>query len=142
MSSTDYANIHTAVLSIWALNSEFSLPTQYENTDYTPIKGTPWARLTIIPVDFRMATMGGIGSGAEDEHTGFLNIELFYPPDQGWGDALAKLDAIRAAHSPTIYGDVGNATIYITATRRTGGRVEDGWYRVGLEVEFYARTTR
>ena len=146
MAANDFSDIYTALLFSYDF---FGGPpgiseanTQFENTEYTPTEGTAWARVTVVPADVRIATLGGLSTGGEDEHTGVLLIDLFYPPNKGWADAMADADWLRLKYAATIYGDSGDATVYTTAARRSGGRVEDGWYRVTVEVEWYARTPR
>jgi hypothetical protein len=112
---------------------------QWENREYTPSKGTQWMRVSTIHTDSFVATLGG---GGEDQHEGILLLELFYPPDDGFGAATTDADIIRAAAKAGVQGISGATALYIKNTRRSGGRVDDGWYRIDLEVEWYARSVR
>ena len=137
--ATDNIDIQSVMNSTWTSNSNFSLATVYEGQEYTPVHGTPYARLTITPSDAYPVTMG---SGGEDEEIGILFVDLHYPAGAGMGDVLRKADEIQTAYKVGTHGPSGGVHLHVTSNRRSGGRVKDGWQMVTIEVGYRARKTR
>ena len=121
--STDFNDIESGWQFLYSIiNTALSgIPTHYMNKKYTPVVGTAYVRQGHAPAPVTFRTMG---SGGEDEHTGFFTLDLFYPASTGQGAAIQAADIIRSTIS------------------RSGGRVEDEWYILPVSVEYRARTFR
>lgn len=69
-----------------------ALSTAYEGVSFTPVVGTPYQRVILVPRKPKNTTMG-------DDHyreVGEFQIFLCYPTNQGTGNALARADVIRS----------------------------------------------
>lgn len=117
----------------------FSLPTAYENRNYEPKPGTPWAELFVIPNQPEVATLGDAG---EDSHTGIFQINLNYPPNQGEGPILATADAVRAVFSAGKRLTNNGQTMTVLSCGRSRGIQAGGWYRISITITWYALTAR
>jgi hypothetical protein len=131
------ANIRAALVDAYeSLNLE--LETAHENRPFTP-GADPWAALFVVPNAPAVATLG---DGGEDEHSGFMQIDLNFPQHTGTSEVLAAADEIRA------YFVAGRRLIYegqevlIRSSGRSAGLNVNGWYRVSMTVFWTARTIR
>lgn len=137
--ANDNMDIHEGFNDVWVASSRFGLDTVYENQEYTPVHGTPYARFTITPSDSYPVTMG---SGGEDEEIGILFIDLHYPAGAGAGAAYSKADEIMTVLKVGVHGQANGVYLHVTSVRRSGGRVENGWHKVTVQVGYRARKTR
>lgn len=135
-----YANLSSALRQAYD-NGGFGLDTEYQNkkTDFDKKPSSPWARVTIGGADPEASTMGSAG---DDEHLSFMQIDLFYPKNEGVFNVFAKADEISAvfkAGASFIYGD--DAVTIRNCGRDTGANV-DLWYRVIITINWYAHVSR
>lgn len=133
-----FANIKSALVSAY-VNRGFSLPTAYENKQFDPKPGKPWASLVIVP---NQPSASSVGEFGEDQHDGFFQIDLNYPLNTGDGAILAKADEISwhfRAGRAFVYAD---QTVRIRSAGRSPGRVVDGFYRISLTINWTARVAR
>ena len=121
------------------VDGSFGLSTAYENRTFEPTKGTPWASVMVERVDGSAVTLGDSG---EDNHAGYMQIDLNYPTNEGDGDILAKLEALRAYYTPGTSFTSSGQSVIIRYCEPSGGRLVDGWYRISLTVYYYARIAR
>ena len=83
-----------------------------------------------------------LGDAGEDNHPGFLQIDINYPKQQGTKQVLIKADEFAS------FFTAGKALIYNTqqvkvlSSSLSPGRYVGGYYRVSLTINYYARTTR
>jgi hypothetical protein len=131
------ANIRAALAAAYE-SLDLHLDTAHENRPFKP-GNSPWASLFLAPNAPAVATLG---DGGEDEHTGFLQIDLNYPQHTGTAGVLETADKIRA------YFVAGRRLVYdgqevlIRSSGRTAGVNVDGWYRVSMTIFWTARTNR
>lgn len=98
-----------------------------------------WLQLFNMRADSTPVTLGDAG---EDNHAGFLQIDINYPKGQGTGDVLGKADEFAS------FFTAGKSLLYNTQEVKviscslSSGRYVGGYYRVSLTVNYYARTTR
>ena len=135
----NFQKIQAALITAWDTSS-LGLNTAYENSEFQPVDGVAWARIVIIPTSAIVATLG---SGGEDEHLGTMWIDLFYPPDKGNGDALemaGRVEELYQAGSGFTYS--GQTVTVRNPVSRSGGRIDENWYRLTLRIDYRARTFR
>jgi hypothetical protein len=121
------------------VDGDFDIETAWENRKFNPVNGTPWARVTIIPNQPEIVTLGATG---EDEHTGVMQIDLFYPQDKGDGDILAMADSIREVFKGGARLVNEGQMVIINSCGRGAGRNENGWFRMIITINWWARTQR
>ncbi|MGI0119688.1 phage tail terminator-like protein [Zooshikella sp. RANM57] len=122
------------------LDGGFNLPTAYDNRSFEPEGGQPWAQVFI---NNNMPDPVTLGDKGENEHTGFLQIDINYPINAGDGDALEKADEI------TNYFHIGRPfnfeeqSIFIKSSgvNRLSDQPAE-WYRLVITVNWSARTRR
>ena len=111
----------------------------WPNVDFTPPNDAPYAKVDILTNAPEVATLG---RGGEDQHTGVLQIALYYPLQAGQGaliSAYQKLFTIFAAGASLAYGDA-EVTI-VRCGMSPAGKV-DSRYVTYVSVYWRARTTR
>ena len=118
--------------------------TAFENQAFEPTPGTPWAQLFLVPSQPSAASLGDSGL---DEHTGFLQIDLNYPINEGTGAINIKADEIRAhfkAGARFVDDEFSQdpQSVLIRSCGRSNGRNVNGWYRVSITVFWSAWTQR
>jgi hypothetical protein len=124
----------------------FGLETFYQNVKLShpsklkqPPSGQPWAYLTQTTAD--IAPMG-LGDQGDDEHKGFMQIDLNYPLDIGEGLILAKFDAIKSYFKAGRSFVSGGQVVIIRSCGRSSGRVVEQNYRISVSVYWFARVSR
>lgn len=108
-----------------------------ENTDYTPVTGTPHQRVYLLAAEPDNTEFGSMFQ----EH-GIFQVTLAYPLQNGAGEATARAELIRAAFrrgtSLTQAGDV----IVIEKTPEIGpGLPGDAFYELPVRVRWYVNVT-
>jgi hypothetical protein len=131
-------NIKGALVSAYVAGA-FGLPTAHENKIFKPVTGTPWASLFVVP---NQPSVGTLGDAGEDNHDGFLQIDLNYPLNKGDGEALSKSDEMRDYFKAGSRHVHSGQVVTVTNCGRSIGRQVDGWYRITLTINWYARTAR
>jgi len=134
----DFKDIQGALIDHW-VDSALGISTAYENSKFSPVEGTPWARLTILPSQPEIMTLGPSG---EDEHLGILQIDLYYPTDEGNSPVLTMADSIRTAYKAGTSLSYNGQSVVILNCGRSGGELENGYFKIMLNVAYRARTTR
>lgn len=98
-----------------------------------------WVQLHNIRASSSPVTIGASG---EDDHPGFMQVDFNYPVNKGTGALYAKADALAAAF-PAGRPLLSNGQyVHVTRTSLGPGRVVGGYYRVNLDIYYYARTSR
>jgi len=115
------------------IEADFQIPTVYENTSYTPVVGTAYAELRMLPNDKTAYTVSDV-----DETDGIFRIILRYPANAG--AMAAKIKAQDIAEYYTIGSQVeydGQSAI-ITGFSRQEGFPETGWYKIIVSIRYRA----
>jgi hypothetical protein len=130
--------IEQAFLSSWITDkSEFSLPTAYENKDYTPTPQTAYAEIINLP-----NPLDPLSLKDSDETSGIFRIILRYPVNQSAIIAKTKAQEIVDYYNiGTIVSYSGQSAI-IRKTTRQNGAPEDGWYKTVVSLQYFAIITR
>lgn len=131
--------IEKALLTAWDAFNAGGISTAYENANFTPVEGTPWAQVFFLPDQPKAVTLSGTG---EDEHTGILQINLNYPQGAGAGAAADKADAIREYFEAGARFAFESQEVLVLSSGRAGGRNDEGWFILPVSINFMARTAR
>lgn len=116
----------------------FGLETAYENAKFTP-GSAAWAEFWVV---FDSTVSATLGTHGENETTGFVQVDLYYPLDKGSGDITTKADAICD------YFQLGRSFSYdgqyvtIQKIDYSPARPDGGRHRLTLTIHFYARHLR
>lgn len=111
----------------------------YDNAAFEPSAGTPWARITVIPTQPEVTSLGDTGY---DEAVGVLQVDLFYPLNQGNGQALTKAEAIRSYFKAGKRFSYGGQDVVSRSAGYRNGREQNGWFRVMVEIQYIAHINR
>ena len=131
--------IRTTLVSAY-LECNTGLPTTYGNAPkYVPTIDQAWANLYIIP---NMPVGFELGQNGSDDHTGIIQIDLFYPLGKGDSDMLAMCDKIRQyfVHGKSVTYN-GQAVTFGRSGGR-GPRNEDGQYKESMTINWRAKVAR
>jgi len=137
-----------------ALTGQFSvmglgIDIVYPNAAYEPQSGEPWVRLDILPNQPTIVTLGRSGY---DQHTGVMQITLFYPKGETDFPILRMADTIESALQPFIRGSFltsGNVIVKLLSigigpviTDRVSVSTisqSQSWFTVPINVEYRAQ---
>lgn len=107
-----------------------SLPTAWQNIPFTPVIGTPYQRVAILPVAPDNSVMG--------QHFYFeqviFQVVLCYPENAGSSAAMTRAEAIRTwfKRGTTM---VGAFTVIVKDTPAIAPAMSDaGWYMVPVSI--------
>lgn len=112
-----------------------ALAPKYENHTYTPVSGTPYQRLTLLPQRPQNDEIAG-----NYTQRGDLQVDLFYPADNtGPAAAEARAEAIRAAFYRGRALTSGGVTVTVWNTPEIGTAYEDAdRFVVPVFIPFFA----
>lgn len=108
-----------------------SLPTQYDNQDFTPPDQAIWARLTILPGESFKVSSGGQG-GSRFRTPGVMIVQIFQPFGQGDKEGLELADVVKTAFRSMNVDSVTYRTPLISTIGRTGP-----WWQINVNCPFY-----
>jgi len=83
-----------------------------------------------------------LGDQGEDNHPGFMQIDINYPKGKGSGDLLVKADEIALAFPSGRALTYNGQEVKVLSTTLGPGRYVGGYYRISLTINYYARTQR
>lgn len=118
-----------------ALNG-MSPPISYawENSKFTPVVGTPYARVTLLLAEPANPEWG---SGYTEQ--GFLQVDLAYPLNAGPNAATARAELIRSTFYRGASFTASGVTVNIERTPEIlPGRVEEDRFVVPVRIRFYS----
>lgn len=111
-----------------------ALSTAYENAPFTPVNGTPYQRVWLMPNTPDNPEMGGWMT-----ERGILQIDLCYPLNAGPSAATARAELIRTTfHRGASFTASGVTTTIERTPEIMPGRVEDDRFVVPVRVRFFA----
>lgn len=112
-----------------------ALVTIWENTEGTPVNGTAYQRVFLLPGPPR-----NLEIGPSYTEQGVLQVSLYYPLGTGPAAATARAEAIRAAFKFASTHTASGVTVLVTATPEIGpARTEDDLYFLPVRVRFEAQ---
>lgn len=114
-----------------------ALATAWENDEYTPVTGTPYQRVYLLPVDPENIEYGDVY-----RENGILQINLFYPLKAGTATAATRAELIRSTFKRgNSYSKDGiSVVINKTPKIKQGRRIDDRWM-IPVDINFFAHVT-
>jgi hypothetical protein len=107
-----------------------------ENTDYTPVQGTPYQETFVLAAEPDNPEFGPMF-----REQGIFQITLNYPLQEGSGAAASRADLIRAAFKRGSSFVQGGDTIVIERTPAVGpGMPGDTFYQLPVRIRWYVNT--
>jgi len=107
----------------------------WQNVDYTPVVGIPYAAAYVLPAEPENPTMG---DGFYREQ-GIFQISLFYPLQVGTAVAEARAELIRTTFKRGTSMTSGTVTVRVNRTPEIGqGRVDGDRWHIPCKVSWYA----
>jgi hypothetical protein len=135
-----FSNIESALIKAFVDGNFFDAgKVAFENVTFDPPNAEPWAKLTFMPTQPSVATLGDAG---QDEVLGFLQIDLNYPKDSGTQAARLKFEAIRNVLKAGAKFSYGSEVVTIRSCGCSQGRIVNNYYRVSVTVNFYSHINR
>lgn len=137
---SNYLNIEKALIQ--AYNTVGTLvPTGYPGKELEEADKPDglWAHVHNVRAESDPVTLGDAG---EDNHPGFMQIDLNYPKGKGSGDLLVKADELATAFPSGRTLTYNGQEVKVLSTSLGPGRYVGGYYRISLTVNYYARTVR
>ena len=119
------------------IDAAFGIAIAHENQSYTPVPGTPYAELLLLPNNTIPNTISDL-----DETTGIFRVILRYPENKSAGPAKTIADSILTTFKVGSAHTYSGETARVTKTKREPGYQEDGWYKVVLTMSYHALLTR
>lgn len=133
------SNVRAALIQAFTNGAFFAQENiAFENMAFTP-GALPWAKITFSPIQPVVATLG---QGGTDDQSGYLQIDLNYPQGTGEADIMAKADAIRNAFPAGSSCAYSGQVVTVANCGRSQGRISNGYYRISVTINFYARIPR
>lgn len=112
-----------------------ALATAYENASFTPVAGTPYQRVNLLPATPDNTTLGD----AYYRETGIFQVTLLYPANAGPGTAEARAEAVKAHFKRGTSMTESGVTTLITRTPAIAGGFQDGdRYAVPISITYQA----
>jgi hypothetical protein len=94
-----------------------SLSTAYEGVSFSPVNGTPYQRVQLVPSRPENPTLG-------DEYfrdNGEFQVFLLYPSNKGTGEVLGRAEALRSHFKRGTTLTEGNSVVQIMRTPYISG---------------------
>lgn len=106
----------------------------YENVDYKPVEGVPHLQLCLIPTSRKPHH---VGLNPVQKYIGVLKVFACYPAYEGPFEAEDAVDKILSAFDATRDFIQRDTPITIMSAERGQGYVEDIWYKIPINIEWY-----
>lgn len=107
----------------------------FENVPYSPVRGTPFQRASLIPAKTENPT---VGAGFKRER-GIFQVSLYYPLNAGAQPATARAEALLAAYA--------RGTTFVDGTLRilihespfvSSSLIQEAWFMLPVSVPYVA----
>lgn len=137
--SSNYFGIEKALIDAY-LSVDNTTPRELPNaTIDKSLKTGLWMR-----VDNERAVSGPVtlGDHGQDDHRGFLQIDVNCPANSGSGQVLQKADELLSYFKAGLAVSYNGQTVTVLSTALSPGRVVGGFYRVTVTINYYSRTNR
>ncbi|WBA79554.1 phage tail terminator-like protein [Endozoicomonas sp. GU-1] len=117
---------------------DIGLPIAWENITPPDVSGS-WLAVFFVPADTVGSTLGDTGL---DQTTGFFQIDINAPIGGGWAELCKHSDYIQRSFRIGKQLIYDGHSVYITSSSRTGARVESGWYRQTVTINWLSYNRR
>lgn len=98
----------------------------WDNVEFTPVRGTPFIRLQVEWVDTNTISSGGLDRGE-----GYVNISMFMPANTGTEGVAQGADMVALVFNKW---DNGYLKFGVARTMRVGQ--QESWYRLDVIIPF------
>jgi plasmid stabilization system protein ParE len=106
----------------------------WENTPYSPVVGSPYARVNLLLAEPANPVIGTLYT-----EQGFLQVSLAYPLDDGPAAAAARADLIRTTFHRGASFTASGVTVNIERTPEISpAQIEPDRYILTVKIRFYA----
>jgi hypothetical protein len=117
------------------LDAVLSIAVAWENVDFSPTTAVPYAQAFMLP-----AAPANVEMGPGYTEQGVMQVNLFYPKNEGASAALATAEAIRSGFPYAASFTDSGVTLNIIATPEIGpARPDADRFMVPVKVRFQAR---
>ena len=111
-----------------------ALVTVWDNTEYMPVTGTPYQRVSFVTGEPENPEMG---SGYQEN--GIMQITLFYPQKQGAAAADSRIDLIRNTFKRGTSFQHSGVTVTIQRTPSIHNPYNDGMhFAIPVKIRFFS----
>lgn len=110
-----------------------NVPIVWENAQPPATLSSPWLSVNFIPSSCTSCTLG---DGGLNEFHGVYQIGIHTDTDTGWMAAHKLADKIQQHFSPCTVYQYDDQQVKIDGVNRSGGRIENGWFRVTLSLNW------
>lgn len=115
------------------------LPTQWENTAFTPPNSGAWQSVNFLPAEPENPSILGVAGSEMYRENGFMQVTLSYPAQGGAGSALTKAEAIRDWFPRGGSYSFGGLTVVVRRTPRIGpAMVQGDRYVLPVSIPYFA----
>lgn len=98
-------------------------------------KGSLWLKASIVRGETEPVTLGVNG---EDNHNGFLQVDVNVPVNSGVGIVSNIAGSIKELYPAG--RKIGS--VVVSRSSVSSGRIVGGWYRLSVTIYFYSRIAR
>lgn len=120
------------------IDAGIGLPIAWENSTPPDVSG-PWLAAFFVPATTSGASLGDAGM---DQTDGFLQIDVNTETGKGWSGLHGYADQLQQHFRLGRLLTYAGKSVQVTGSGRSGGRVEGGWYRLSLTINWIAYTQR
>lgn len=107
----------------------------FENTRYVPTVGRPYQETHLLT---NQTIQSGNGENGTTYDSGFYQISLYYPRDEGAGAALGRADLLRQFFTRGRVVTSGGVTVRVEHTPSISlPQYTDAWYRRVVSVPYF-----
>lgn len=127
------------------IGAGLAVPTIYENTAEPETVATakttqsPWAELFFISNQPDVATLGSVGTDAQD---GLIQLNLNFPLNKGRKATREAIELLSSYYTAGRSFSYQNQSVSIRSCGAGNGRNVDGWYQTIITITWKARTPR
>lgn len=115
-----------------------TMPIAWENTEYTPVVGTPYFRVYLLPAEIDVITLG---PSPYQERKGIFQVSVLYPIGIGFGTPKGKVAEIVAAFRAGTVFTYNTLRVVCDKAWPSSGRKEDNaWYHIPVNVRYHCES--
>lgn len=109
--------------------------TAWEGKTFAPVTGQSWARLTDMPTGREPAAFGDVNPV---ERTGYLQIDIYHPNNDGTCQILADADKALSFYTPGLRLEYQGQRVHIRKAERSKITPEAVWTGVSIFIYYTA----
>ena len=132
------SNVENALITAYQ-GAGLSLPTEYENQEFTRPSSGNYATVYFVPNQPEGGTLGDTGEDAID---GFFQIDIYVERFKGNSEIRAHLETLRSVFKAGARFTSNGQTVIINSCGRNQGRNIDGYYMATITIFWRAYLNR